>query len=59
MDTRYIIIRKRDDNPLEVWPFEEDDIKLAEEMFERLSANWTECYLTKVIKPIRPWMKSV
>lgn len=46
-----MVIRKRDDAPVEVIPFE-DELD-ARALYESMSMQWTECYLCRVVEPIR------
>lgn len=51
MEPKWIVIRKRDDAPVEVIPF--GDELDARALYEDMSVNWTECYLCKIVEPIR------
>ena len=49
MKSEYFVIRKRDDSQVEVIPFEENQYKEALELYDHMQANWSECYLCKVV----------
>ena len=47
----WMVVIKRDSEPVEVTPF--DDELDARALYESLSPNWTECYLCRVVEPLR------
>lgn len=47
MQVNYIVVRQRDDQPVEVVPFEDFDD--AVRIFEDMRLNWTETYICRVI----------
>ena len=50
-DLRWMVVFKRDAEPVEVYSFEEESE--ARELYDNFSLNWTECYLCKVVEPLR------
>ena len=47
MQINYMVVRKRDDQPVEVLPFEDFDD--AVKIFENMRLSWTETYICCVI----------
>lgn len=50
-EPKYFVIRKRDDAPVEVYPY--DNFDEAEKEYDFLSEQWSDCYFCTVIKPQR------
>lgn len=51
MKERWLVIRIRDTDPPELFPFE--DRPDAERFYEKASLQWSGVYLCQIVKPIR------
>lgn len=51
MEPRWFVVRKREVDPVEVFTFTDEES--AREFYDRVSWQWIECYLCKIVEPIR------